>query len=286
MAKTLIKFHRKPKLKSPYLVIGWPDAGQVGVKVVSYLKDKLGAREFGEIELSDFSLMPHSMIRDGVMEALEFPRSEFSYWKGKGRANDIVLFRSAQPVFNQYGLANLVLDAAEKLGVCRIYGVGGLYAKVPHTIKARVLSVINKQELKEYVRHYGVESTMDYHGPTSMNGLVMGLAKGRGLEGIALWGQVPGYIAEMPNPMVAQSVLEVLTKVLNLEIDRAEIEAEAEYAQGELDKIIDYIRQQRPEFEEYINRLEQGVETEPTGYTSEELFQEIERFLRRGEDRH
>jgi proteasome assembly chaperone (PAC2) family protein len=90
----------------------------------------------------------------------------------------------------------------------------------------------------------------------------------------------------MPNPMVAQSVLKTLTEMLNLEIDMAGIEAEAEYAQSELGKIIDYIRQQRPEFDEYINRLEQGVETEPTGHTSEELFQEIERFLRRGEDRH
>jgi hypothetical protein len=276
-----IKLYKKPKLRAPYLITGWPDAGQVGMKAVSCLKDKSGAEAFGEIEIYDFSLMPHSVVKRGVLEGLEFPQSELSFRRRRKPATDFILFRSAHPDVGQYRLANLILDVAEEFGVQRIYTAGGLYAKVPHTVRAKVLALVNTPELRDYARRFNVGLGLDYHGPTSMNGLLIGLAKKRGIEGISLWGQVPNYIAEMPNPMVAQDVLEVLTEMLSIEIDMSELEAEAEYAEKEMCRVIDYLRQQRAEFNEYIERLEQGVETE--SYEGDELIEDIEKFLKRKE---
>jgi hypothetical protein len=275
-----LKLYKTPRLRNPFLVAGWPDAGQVGIKAISYLKDKLGAEEFGEIEMYDFSLMPNSVIKGGVMMRLEFPKAEFSYYKSEKIANDLIIFRSGQPALNQHKFVSLILDLAQQFGVQRIYTVGGLYAKTPHTVRAKVLVVLNKRELWGYLKDFDVKLGVDYHGPTSMGGLLIGTAKMRGIEGVSLWGQVPNYIAEMPNPSVSQDVLEVLTAMVNAEIDMTEIKAEAESVEKELDRIIGYIRQQQPEFDEYIKRLEQGVETESLRLRSEELFKEIEKFLK------
>ncbi len=40
----------EPDLRDPSLIIGLPDVGYVGLRVIDYLKSKLGAEEFGHIE--------------------------------------------------------------------------------------------------------------------------------------------------------------------------------------------------------------------------------------------
>ena len=277
-----VKIWHEPELRNPFLVVGWPDVGYVGIKAVTYLKEKLGARELGEIELNEFSLMPRSVITDGFLEGLEFPQSEFSYWINESSEQDIMICRSDQPAIRHYEFVNLILDVAQKFGVNRIYTVGGLYARVHHAAISPVLAVINTEKLREFVKSRGVEPGFDYHGPTSMNGLLIGVAKGRGLEGISLWGQVPHYLGEMPNPMIAQAVLKALTRMLEVDIDFNEIEAEAKYAEEKVEEMIAYLRGQHPEFNRYLERLEQGMAPEFTEEESRRLFKEIEEFLKRG----
>ena len=63
-----LKIYEHPRLKEPYLVIGWEDTGHVGTGVADYLIDKLGAEEFGEIEPYDFSYLPNAVVKGGVLE--------------------------------------------------------------------------------------------------------------------------------------------------------------------------------------------------------------------------
>ena len=278
-----VKIWQQPKLSNPCLVVGWPDIGYVGIKAINYLKEKLGAQEFAEIELYDFSLMPQSLVNDGVLEALEFPRSEFSYWINERSEQDLIILRSDIPTYRQHELGNLILDMAQEFGVKRVYTMGGLYARVHHTAIPGVLAVINSADLKTFVQEHDVDPGIDYHGPSSMNGLLIGVAKERGVEGISLWGQVPHYLGEMPNPGIAQAVLKVLTQMLAVDIDFGEIEAESRYTEGRIGKMITYFRGQHSELDKYLERLEQGMAPEFTEEESRRLFREIEEFLKRGE---
>jgi hypothetical protein len=61
-----------------------------------------------------------------------------------------------------------------------------------------------------------------------LNGLLLGVAKERKIEGICLLGEVPVYATRVPNPMAALAVLKVLTKMLDIEIDMAELAQQAE----------------------------------------------------------
>jgi proteasome assembly chaperone (PAC2) family protein len=61
-----------------------------------------------------------------------------------------------------------------------------------------------------------------------LNGLLLGVAKERGIEGLCLLGEVPAYASRMPNPMAALAVLRVLANILEVEIDLVELTRVAE----------------------------------------------------------
>ena len=81
--KSPVRIHKRPRLRNPYLIVGWEDAGLVGINAVDYLTDKLGAEEFAEIEPHDFSLLPYIRIKGGVLQEIEYPKNSFYYWKNK-----------------------------------------------------------------------------------------------------------------------------------------------------------------------------------------------------------
>jgi hypothetical protein len=56
-----------------------------------------------------------------------------------------------------------------------------------------------------------------------LNGLLLGIAKERNIEGVCLLGEVPMYATRIQNPMAALAILKVLTKMLDIEIDTAEL---------------------------------------------------------------
>lgn len=280
-----VRIHKRPRLSNPSLVVGWTDIGLVGINAIDYLTNKLRAEEFGEIEPYDFSSLPHILIKGGVLQETEYPRNSFYYWKNKETTGDLIIFGSSPPALHHYEFINLILDVAELFDVRRIYTVGGIYANIAHTERPRVFAVINNPELKNYVMHYDVEWGIDYHGPTSINGLLLGIAKRRDIEGISLWGRVPSYIGEIPNPRVCEAVLQVLTSMLGIDIDFSEIEARARRATKQIDELVNYIRQQNPDLDRHIGKLEKGLNVETSREDRQRFFEEIEEFLRKQQGR-
>ena len=61
-----------------------------------------------------------------------------------------------------------------------------------------------------------------------LNGLLLGVAKEREIDGMCLLGEVPMYASRMPNPMAALAVLRTLSKMLEIEIDLVELTRVAE----------------------------------------------------------
>jgi proteasome assembly chaperone (PAC2) family protein len=61
---------------------------------------------------------------------------------------------------------------------------------------------------------------------SGLNGLLLGVAQERGIDGICLLGEVPFYIAQMQieYPKSSQAVLRVLTRMLEVEIDMREMD--------------------------------------------------------------
>lgn len=219
----LVKLYARPKLNSPSMIAAWPGIAKVPLLVATYLAKKLAFKPMGEIEASHFFDPIGVMVRDNVVEAPEFPQSKFSYWKNKTGGSDIILFiGDDQPAAKGYELANTVIDTALKLQVKRIYTLAAAKTRMHHTEQPKVWGVATVPELTKELKKFDLVQRGNLK-ISGMNGILLGVAKERGVEGICLLGEVPRYTARIQNPMAALAVLGVLAKMLDIEVDTFEL---------------------------------------------------------------
>ena len=282
-------FYERPELNSPYLVAGfegWPDAGKVSSGVVRYLRDKLNARKFAEINPDDFYifqspgvelLRPITVIEDGQIKELSLPSTGFWAWNKEEKAgHDLILVLGVEPHLRWNEYADVLLNLAQELAVQRIYTIGGTYDRVPHTRELIISAVANDPALEAELKEYNTEPT-SYHGPSSVHSLLLSSATKRNLKSASIWGHAPHYI-QTPNSKVCYGILKRLTAMLEIAIDLDDIRQEGE----ELDEQINMAVAQKPELAEYVKKLEEEYRLAGTHEAAgpEEIIREVEDFLR------
>lgn len=241
--KETVKRVRTPKLVNPSLVAAWPGVGNVALIAVTYLKDKLKARVLGELDPLGFFDLGGVFIKDNLIEMPEFPQSTFYYWNSRGKGKDTIIFLSeAQPSFGAYEYVGRVLDVAESFGVSRVYTLAAAITE-HHPDEPRVLGAATSPELLDELKRHNVVPAGDFY-VAGLNGLLLGAAKERAMEGICLLGETVKYAAKLANPRSSQAVLEVLTKLLQVNIDMAELKEFAEGTEKQLRQIGDEIRKE------------------------------------------
>jgi hypothetical protein len=231
-----IKLYKEPKLERPDLICGWPGIGKIGIMAVDYLRRAIAAEELGEIEPWDLFEPRKVIIRDGLLKEIEFPSNKF-YYQRLGKRDVLFFVGEEQPAEGTrlyatgeraYRMASLVLDVAEEFGSQRVYTSGAAVTQTHHSLKPRVWAVPNSQDLMDEVREYENTVLMSEiegrHGEgaiTGLNGLLLGVAKKRGIKALCLMGEIPYYLqgSPWPYPKASKSVLEVLAGTLGIDID-------------------------------------------------------------------
>ncbi|MBA7687344.1 hypothetical protein ES703_95805 [subsurface metagenome] len=297
-----IKIYQEPKLQKPDFIVGWPGIGNIGIIAVDTLRGMLRAEEFGEIESWDFFYPKKVFIKDGELKDMEFPGNKF-YFCRVGEKDLMFFIGEEQPSEGEgayargekaYHMANLVLDVALKFGCQRVYTSGAAVAPIHHTAKPRVWAVPNRQELIPEVSGY--ENTIlmsDIAGRggqgtiTGLNGLLLGVARKRGLEGICLMGEIPVYLQgfSLPYPKASKSVVEVLAAKLGIEVDLSSLDDLSREVEG---RIEEFYAQIPSEVKERLERLKYitYVKQEKPGPITEEdqkrIMEDIDRFFKKG----
>jgi uncharacterized protein len=235
--KKMVNFRKEPRPKACDLVAAWPGIGNLSLIVTRYLREKLEAEEIGEIEPFTFFDPIGVMVKDNIVEAPQFPEGKFYYWRNSAGKKDILFFISdEQPSFKGYDLANFILDIAKKFKVQRVYTFAAAIAKIHHTEQPKVWGVATNTSLLDFLKQFDVvlRGRLQIAG---LNGLLLGVARERGVEGICLLGEVPSYTTRIPNPKASLAVMKVLLKVLDLEIDLAELAKIAEDSDQQMKRL-------------------------------------------------
>ncbi len=223
MDNIVIHYSEQPKLEDPVFVQGLPGIGNVGKLAAEHLKDELKAVKFAEI-YSKFFPPQVLVLDDGLIRLVQ---NELYYVK-RGKGKDLVLlvgdYQGLSPE-GQYELADFVLKELVKLGVKRVYTLGG-YGMGRMVTKPRVLGAATDAELVKEMEGHGVVFARGEPGAgiVGASGLLLGLGRMHDLRAVCLMGETSGYFVD---PKSAQAVLEVLTKSLDLTIDFAELESRA-----------------------------------------------------------
>lgn len=297
--------YEEPQLDKPDLIAAWPGIGNIGVVAVDTLRGQVRAQEFGEIEAWDFFYPNRVVIKGSVLQDLHFPSNKF-FFKKLGQRDLIFFIGEEQPSDSgrmyaegkkAYDMANMVLDVAEKYGCRRVFTSGAAVAPIHHSDKPRVWAAVGRKELICQIREYPntvLMSSMGNSGATGMitglNGLLLGVAKKRGMDAICLMGEIPDYLsgAPFPYPRSSRAVLEVLTEMLGVEVDYRLLDNMA----GQIDGFIGKIYNELPaELKERIEQRKLATHPSPEPITDEDarwIREHIDEFFKKdskGDDR-
>ena len=305
-------FHKEPELKEPVMFCGWPGIGNIGILAIDTLKNLLKAQEFAELEAWDFFEPQKVLIEGGILKDLEFPSNKF-YFK-RIESQDVIFFiGQQQPAEGRtkyaqgqkaYDMANLVLDVAERFDCRRVFTSGAAVTKIHHTYKPRVWAVPNNQKLIGQIKQYQnviLMSEIEGKGEegliTGLNGLLLGVAKKRGLNAICLMGEIPYYLqaAPWPYPKASKSVLEVVAKMLDVRLNFSTLDELAQRVEQSIDEFLDSLYSAEaipPDVRDEIEKLRHVVPTRPGPITDDEqkkIMEHIDELFDQGgrkDERH
>jgi proteasome assembly chaperone (PAC2) family protein len=235
--KDVIKLYKQPRPKSCIMLASWPGIGDVSLTAAKYLVEKLNAEEIGEIEPVDFFEPTGVTVRDNLVNSPRFPENKFYYWRSAKAGQSLVIFiGEEQPGFKGYELVNCVLDVAQRLKVARVYSCAAAVTRIHHSEETKVWGAATAPKLVNELSKHNVilRGNLRIAG---LNGLILGMAKERGMEGVCLLGEVPAYATQIANPRASLAVLSILIEMLGITIDLTELEHLSEQADEEMDRI-------------------------------------------------
>lgn len=234
--KDAIKIRARPILTEPNMLAAWPGISNVAMIAASYIARKLEFKELAEVRAPYFFDPIGVMVRNNVVEEPQFPQSRFYYWKNPGGSDIILFMGDAQPNTKSYDLANTIVDAAVRFKVKRIYTCAAAITRIHHTEEPKVWGVgTSAPVVKELASQNLVQGgSLQIAG---MNGILLGVAKERKLEGACLLGEVPNYTTRLHNPVAALAVVRVLADLLSIKIDYAELKQAAAEARERMKQI-------------------------------------------------
>jgi uncharacterized protein len=231
---------------APVMIEGLPGIGHVGKLVAEHMIQELGAVKIAEIHSIYFP--PQVIIgENGVIRLCNNELYRYSGEKGCF----LFLIGDFQSTSNEghYLLSQVYVDIAQELGVKQIYTIGGY--GVGHFIDTpRVITAVNKDELSPLVLEAGgvFGDGEPGGGIIGAAGLMLGISAPLGIKGICLMGETSGYLVD---PKSAALVLEVLTRLIGITIDPANLNARA----GEMEVAVQRLIEQEKKSDEELSYI-------------------------------
>ena len=222
-------------LKDPVMIEGLPGIGHVGKLVADHLVKVLDVEKV--VELYSHHFPPQVMVDErGV---IKLPKNEVYAYKSDKTSDLLILVGDYQSITNEghFELANAYMRIARDFGVSRIYTLGG-YGVGKLIEEPYVIGAVNDESLVEELKKYGVkfENGEPAGGIIGAAGLIIGLASLENIPSACLMGTTSGY---MVDPKSAKAVLDVLLRLLKLEISKEDLEDRAK----EMEKLVSQIKE-------------------------------------------
>ncbi|MBS7287553.1 MAG: proteasome assembly chaperone family protein [Candidatus Freyarchaeota archaeon] len=203
------------EVKHPKIIIGLPDVGLVGVILANHMVQTMDMKEVGHMESDLFP--PLMILHRGK------PHHPFRLY----RKDDLILFVSeiAVPPIAIYDTAREICEWARNKSASLILPIGG--TPIPNRMmidKPKVFAIPVGDEVRKIVEKFGIDVFEEgmIVGPYAR---IIAECEKYSLPCLTLLSQsYPNY----PDPGAAAATAEVLSKVINVEIDVVPLEEQAE----------------------------------------------------------
>ena len=282
-----------PESNTTYMLVGWhqwADAGSISSGLPQYLIKHLNARKIGSISPDGFYIFQipgtHDLVRpiitfkEGFPEFLETESNEF-FFTGT-QETGLVIFVGNEPHMDIDRYVKTILEAANRLKVKRIIGLGGVYGELPYNKQRMVSSVYSLPRLKRELLPLSVNLS-EYHGGASIGSYICKKASDQNMEYVSFFGFVPTYdfseSTQEINGITIENdftawlgIMQRINHMLNLQVDLSDLQKKSDHLIKLMDDKIDELENSAPDLNirAYIQRLQDDFD--------EAIFQPHEDF--------
>ena len=238
-----IKIYNNIDLDKPVMLAAWPGTGDVAMMAVDYIRKKLNAIKFAEIEHDMYIAADAVVVNDGIAALQEIPNSPLYYTENP----PLIIFEGMFQLDGMPGMQVIsdLLDLAQRLHVEQIYTCGAFSANMRYSEPSVVFAAANRELLKKSFNTIDVE-LLSNGKISGMNGTLIGHARNRGMDAICFLASMPVYAAGFVNPKAAKALVEIFKKILGAEIDTSDLDSYISKAGKTIEYIEEHIRTQIP----------------------------------------
>lgn len=263
-----LRILHEPKLDNPTLIMGfsgWMDGGHSSTGTIEYLRARLGAVPFAEIDPDGFYILnvpgnmetvsvfrPHSRYVDGKIEKLDYPQNTFSEYA----RHSIILFEGHEPNLAWGRYCDAIFEICRRFSVRRIIFIGSVAGAVPHTRDARMSCAISHENLRPEMQKKGFRF-ITYEGPGSFVTFLLKQCSRRGPEMISLMAEIPVYVQGY-NPRCVETALRCISSLLDMHLEYDDLHILAE----DFEKRVNQLVAEQPELAESVRQLEEVYDNE------------------------
>ncbi|MBN2035389.1 MAG: PAC2 family protein [Chitinispirillaceae bacterium] len=231
----------------PVVLAAWPGMGNVGLIAVDFLRKKMNARLFAEIDMSPFFIPDSIVVKNGIAQFPDIPTSLFYHTKDP----DLIIFESDAQVSGRDGIAviKMFLDVITRFQVKRIFTFAAFAQPMSYRNPSQVLVAGNDEALLEKLGALNVIPMPDGY-IAGLNGLLLGVAASRKIQAGCLLGTIPSYAMNFAYPKASLELLRTVSGVLGFSLDTAELDEGV----GEMNQQLALIEERIREFFPSVNK--------------------------------
>jgi proteasome assembly chaperone (PAC2) family protein len=287
MDNKYVKLEWRPELERPVLIAaftGWNDAADAASLALAKLAESWETHRFGSFDAEEFfdfqATRPQIKLTDGITRTIEWPENIVSATEPRVEAaggRGVVLLSGPEPNFRWRSFSEAVAELAKDLGAELVVTMGALLADVPHSRPVTISANSQDPALVESLNL----SASRYEGPTGITGVLHRACADAALPSVSFWASVPHYLPAVPSAPAALALLESLSTLLGVKVDKTDLEQTAATYQEQVSAAVS----RDEDLASYVRMLEERFDTNadeegrnlPSG---DDLARELESFLR------
>ncbi len=242
---------------SPTVLAAWPGMGNVGLITVDYLRRKLNAAPFAEIDMSPFFIPDSIMVKDGIADFPEIPSSIFYYTHNP----DLIIFQSNAQINGREGILiiKMILDVILQFQTSQIFTFAAFAQPISHRSHSQILVTCNSAKMLEKMTAMGLSPMPDGY-IAGQNGLLLGVAASRKIDSACLLGTIPGYALNLDYPKASVEQIKSICNILKFSVDLSDLGESVDLMEQQYElieeRIKDYIPSINKEENEEISEIE------------------------------
>lgn len=242
-----LNIYERIDIKEPVMLAAWPGIGNVALGSISYIRERLRAKRFADIDVSPYFIPDRIIVEEGLMKLPGTPQHIFYYTKDP----DFIIFEGEEQIGGKTSLKLMgtILDLARELKVKRVYTGAAFPMPMYHADPSVVYGVANSSYLRDLLlREYKVK-IMDSGQIAGLNGLLLNYAREREIEACCLLATMPIYAVNIYNPKACRAIVQTLERILKIRVGMTELDLAISEMDRRMESLEEQIRSIAPQKE-------------------------------------